>query len=58
MTYYKDGTPSNEPCEHCDDNGWLFIFNTKTNVDELQKCDNCDLFLTDKEAVKHVSTLY
>jgi len=37
-------------CEVCDDVGWIDSFNTDIWEDEIQKCDECNIFETDYEA--------
>lgn len=40
-------------CEICEGEGFIFS-NNRNNKDEVQKCDECNLFKTDLEAQKHV----
>ena len=38
----------------CDNKGYLeAVLNTKDNVVETQRCDNCQVFDTDEDARKH-----
>lgn len=37
-------------CELCNGVGWIDTFNTQEQVQEIQKCDECNIFKTDKEA--------
>ena len=41
-------------CETCNNNHYIFTFDTKSNEEEIQKCDDCNVFKTDKEALKYV----
>ena len=36
-------------CESCDGNGWVES-NDQNDNDEIQKCDDCNLYETDKQA--------
>ena len=41
-------------CFECDNKGYLEdVLNTKDNVIETQRCDNCQVFETDEDAKKH-----
>jgi len=40
----------NKKCEVCDDAGWIDSFNTNTSEDEIQKCQECNIYETDYEA--------
>jgi len=42
-------------CELCLNKGWLLSYNTSTNVEEVQKCDECDVFESDQHAQQHAS---
>jgi len=42
-------------CELCLNKGWLLSYNTSTNAEEVQKCDECDVFESDQEAQLHSS---
>jgi len=37
-------------CDLCNGVGWIDTFNTKKEVQEIQKCDDCNIYQTDKEA--------
>ena len=38
-------------CYECDNKGYLeAVLNTKDNVIETQRCDNCQVFKTDEDA--------
>ena len=37
-------------CEECKDIGYLEIYNTKLNIDSIEKCDNCNTISNDTEA--------
>ena len=41
-------------CELCNSVGWIDTFNTQEQVQEIQKCDDCNIFKTDKEAQEEV----
>lgn len=46
-----DCTKSKEPkCKECNDDGFLFIYNSDTGKDEIQKCDACGVFESDEAA--------
>lgn len=54
--FFKDAGGFLEPVitiACCNGDGFLYTFNTKANTDEIQKCDNCNKFATDKEAKAH-----
>ena len=36
-------------CESCDGNGWVES-NDQNDNDEIQKCDDCNLYETDEQA--------
>ena len=40
-------------CELCLNKGWIWTFNTNTNTQEVQKCDDCNMFESDCDAQKH-----
>ena len=42
----------NSLCETCNNKYFIFTFNTKSNVDEIQKCDCCNVYKTDEEAMQ------
>ena len=46
-----------EPLCDCGDRGWLYSFNTNTRQMEIQRCDDCQEFDSDDEALKHVVEL-
>jgi hypothetical protein len=37
-------------CELCLNKGWIWTINTNTNTQEVQKCDDCNVFESDQEA--------
>jgi len=37
-------------CDLCNGVGWIDTFNTNSEVQEIQKCDDCSIYQTDKEA--------
>ena len=37
-------------CETCNNKHYIFTFDTKSNEDEIQKCDDCNVFKTDEES--------
>lgn len=37
-------------CELCLNKGWIWTLNTNTNIQEVQKCDDCNVFDSDEEA--------
>ena len=37
-------------CDFCKGTGYAKTFNTQKNVEEIQKCDSCMMYETDKEA--------
>ena len=37
-------------CEECNDKGWIDTYNTNTNVQEIQRCDECKVFTSDDKA--------
>ena len=39
-------------CELCNNKYYILTFDTKSNQDEIQKCDWCNIYKTDKEAIK------
>jgi ribosome-binding protein aMBF1 (putative translation factor) len=41
-------------CELCNSVGWIDTFNTEDRLQEIQKCDDCNIFKTDKEAQEEV----
>ena len=40
------------PCETCNNNGWV-ISNGESWNTEIQRCDECQQFKSDDEAVRH-----
>ena len=38
-------------CLTCQDKYYIFTFDTKSNEDAIQKCDDCNVFKTDKQAL-------
>ena len=42
-------------CELCLNKGWIWTINTNTNTQEVQKCDDCNVFESDQEAQLHSS---
>lgn len=43
--------PQPDDCEVCSGVGYTLIFNTDTDVDEIQKCDDCGIYKTDEDAL-------
>tara|TARA_R100000951_G_scaffold78778_1_gene66539 strand:+ start:205 stop:342 length:138 start_codon:yes stop_codon:yes gene_type:complete len=41
-------------CELCNGIGWIDTFNTQEQVQEVQKCDDCNIYQTDKQAQTEV----
>jgi hypothetical protein len=39
-------------CELCNGVGWIDTFNTQEKVQEIQKCDDCNIFKDDEQAKK------
>ena len=37
-------------CDLCNGAGWIDTFNTDREVQEIQKCDNCNIYKTDEQA--------
>ncbi len=37
-------------CELCNGVGWIDTFNTQDQVQEIQKCDECNIFKNDEQA--------
>ena len=37
-------------CELCNATGWIDTFNTQEQVQEIQKCDDCNIFKDDIQA--------
>jgi hypothetical protein len=37
-------------CDLCNGAGWIDTFNTDREVQEIQKCDDCNIYKTDKQA--------
>ena len=42
-------------CNECNDKGWIDTYNTNTNVQEIQRCDECKVFASDKEAREFIN---
>ena len=47
-----DITMTEERCEQCHSKGWIYTFNTEKFVDEIQKCDDCNKYSTDFDAIR------
>jgi len=45
-------------CEACNGRGWLKAFNTETKHTEIQRCDACEKYVNDREAVETVVEIY
>ncbi len=41
---------TDEICEACHGRGWLLAFHTEREVYEIEKCDTCDKYDSDREA--------
>ena len=41
-------------CELCNGVGWIDTFNTEDRVQEIQKCDDCNIFKDDEQARQEV----
>ena len=41
-------------CDTCNKLGYFFTYNDKNKKDEIQKCDECNIFKTDKHAEWYV----
>jgi len=41
-------------CNLCNGVGWIDTFNTQKGVQEIQKCDDCNIYQTDEQAQKEV----
>ena len=41
-------------CELCNGVGWIDTFNTDREVQEIQKCDDCNIFKDDVRAREEV----
>ena len=41
-------------CDLCNDVGWIDTFNTKKETQEIQKCDDCNIYQTDEQAQREV----
>ena len=41
-------------CELCNGVGWIDTSNTEDQVQEVQKCDDCNIYQTDKQAQTEV----
>jgi hypothetical protein len=44
-------------CEECNDQGWIDTYNTSSNIQEIQRCDECKVFVSDKEAKEFINQL-
>ena len=44
-------------CEDCNNQGWIVSFNSEDLKNEIQKCDNCNVFKHDEEAQMFVHFL-
>ena len=42
-------------CEECNNKGWIDTYNTSSNIQEIQKCDECKVFVSDKEAKEFIN---
>jgi hypothetical protein len=42
-------------CEACDGTGWILADRESAGVLEIQRCDACEQFTTDDEALVHVA---
>ena len=42
-------------CEECNDKGWIDTYNTSSNTQEIQRCDECKIFVSDKEAKEFIN---
>tara|TARA_R100001510_G_C7630432_1_gene189380 strand:- start:999 stop:1163 length:165 start_codon:yes stop_codon:yes gene_type:complete len=42
-------------CEECNDKGWIDAYNTNTNTQEIQRCDECKVFASDKDAQEFIN---
>ena len=42
-------------CEDCNNKGYIFTYNDKNKIDEFQRCDNCMVFTTAKEAKEYIN---
>ncbi len=42
-------------CEECNDQGWIDTYNTSSNTQEIQRCDECKVFVSDKEAKEFIN---
>ena len=40
-------------CDVCYEQGYVHTYNTLNNKDEIQKCDCCNVFESDKKANEH-----
>ena len=41
----------NTECDTCKGKGWIDTYNTNTNTQEIQRCDECKVFASDKRKV-------
>jgi hypothetical protein len=37
-------------CSLCNDIGAIYTYNTKDDVDEIQRCDDCKIYNSDEQA--------
>jgi hypothetical protein len=42
----------NNECEDCNGNGYINTYNTKDNVQEIQRCDTCKVYEDDNDALE------
>ena len=42
-------------CQECNDQGWIDTYNTSSNIQEIQRCDECKVFVSDKEAKEFIN---
>jgi hypothetical protein len=41
-------------CNLCNGAGWIDTFNTQKEAQEVQKCDDCNIYQTDEQAQREV----
>ena len=44
----------NNKCEDCNGNGYINTYNTKDNIQEIQRCDTCKVYNDDDEALEQL----
>jgi|7_EtaG_2_1085326.scaffolds.fasta_scaffold211091_1 hypothetical protein len=49
---FVENSEIEKDCEDCDGNGYVYSNDENWN-DEIQKCDTCNEFSSDKDALKH-----